>query len=277
VVFEPSMHVAALERLQLEADLRHAVERHEFVVHYQPIVNLKDERLVGWEALARWEHPERGMVPPAGFIPLAEETGLIVPIGRWVLEEACQQLREWQMRYPHGPELTMSVNVSGRQFQEPTLIDDVAHALDKAGVDPACLTLELTESVLLENADGTLEQLRRLHDLGVRLAIDDFGTGYSSLSYLRTFPVDILKVDRSFIDGSSNDDEREALLQTILNLGRLMGLQTVGEGIERADQRDRLRELQCDRGQGYYFARPASAHSIEQLLEPTPGDINAAA
>jgi EAL domain-containing protein (putative c-di-GMP-specific phosphodiesterase class I) len=218
------------------------------------------------EALVRWEHPERGLVSPAEFIPLAEETGLIVPIGQWVLEEACRQVREWQLAHPHQPPLGLSVNLSARQFQHPGLVAEIAQALSQSGLDARCLTLELTESVVMQDAEGTVAKLHALKELGIQLAIDDFGTGYSSLSYLKRFPVDTLKIDRSFVDGIGQDAQDTAIVQSVVALAKTLHLSVTGEGIETREQAARLRALGCDRGQGYLFARPLPAEDVAALL-----------
>jgi diguanylate cyclase (GGDEF)-like protein/PAS domain S-box-containing protein len=263
--YEPSLHRTLVERFELIGDLRQALERDQFVVHYQPIVALTTGEITGLEALVRWRHPRRGIVPPAAFIPLAEETGLIIPIGRWVLEQACQQVRQWQQLA--GRRLSISVNLSARQFQDAGLVEDVAGALRQADLDPGCLVLEITESLLMHDTDATIAKLGALKALGVRLAIDDFGTGYSSLSYLRRFPVDILKVDKSFIDAVAGNAEDSALAQAIIELGHTLRLQTVAEGVEASDQASQLRALQCELGQGYYFAHPLDADQVAALLE----------
>jgi EAL domain-containing protein (putative c-di-GMP-specific phosphodiesterase class I) len=254
-----------VERFELLADLRQALERDQLVVHYQPIVALTSEEITGLEALVRWLHPRRGTIPPAAFIPLAEETGLIIPIGRWVLEEACQQARQWQRAA--GRRLSISVNLSPRQFQDPGLVDDVARALHQADLDPGSLVLEITETLLMHDTEATIAKLQALKALGVRLAIDDFGTGYSSLSYLRRFPVDILKVDKSFIDAVAANAEDSALTQAIIELGQTLRLQTVAEGVEASEQARQLRTLQCELGQGYYFAQPLDADQVAALLD----------
>jgi EAL domain-containing protein (putative c-di-GMP-specific phosphodiesterase class I) len=265
-VFEPAMYAAVLERLQLEADLRRAVADDELRLVYQPIVALDSGRALGVEALLRWQHPTRGLVPPLSFIPLAEETGLIVAIGRWVLAEACRQGRRWQLAAEDGHAPTMSVNISGRQLLDPSLVDDVRATLAESGLAPALLTLEITESVLMQDTESTLATLRALKALGVRLAIDDFGTGYSSLGYLQRFPIDVLKIDKTFIDGVARGGSDAVLARTIVTLAGMLELNTVAEGVERADQHAQLLALGCARGQGYLFSRPVGAGDIDALL-----------
>jgi diguanylate cyclase (GGDEF)-like protein/PAS domain S-box-containing protein len=264
-LFEPSMHVAVVERLRLEADLQQAVAEGQFVLHYQPIVELTSRAITGVEALVRWKHPERGMVSPGEFIPVAEGTGLIVPLGRWVLDEACRQLRTWQQQHPTTPPLHVSVNISARQLAEPSIVEHVRDAIEASGIDADTLTLELTESALVRETEATIARMRDLKQVGVRLAIDDFGTGYSSLSYLQRFPVDTLKIDRSFID-SVDCDASPALLKAIVDIGHTLRLDTVAEGIERLDQADQFRALRCRHGQGFFFARPGDSTTIGALL-----------
>jgi diguanylate cyclase (GGDEF)-like protein/PAS domain S-box-containing protein len=266
VVFEPGMHAAVLERIELEADLRVALERDEFSLVYQPIVELGSGTPIGVEALLRWRHPLRGMVSPAVFIPLAEASGLIVPIGKWVLREALRQIRGWMLDEADGQTLAINVNLSGRQLQEPGVVSDVADALAESGVEPECLTLEITESVLMQDTDSSLATLKALKSLGVKLAIDDFGTGYSSLSYLHRFPIDVLKIDKSFIDGVARNGSDAALARTIVKLAGMLNLSTVAEGVENADQRAHLAKLGCLRGQGYLFARPLEPREMGMLL-----------
>ena len=269
-VFEPSMHAAVLARLELEADMRRAIDASEFRMLYQPIVELESGQLTGVEALIRWEHPTRGVLSPLSFIPIAEETGLIVPIGRWALREACRQGRQWQLEAPDGRIPGLSVNISGRQLLEPALVGDVADILAETGLDPSLLTLEITESVLMTDTETTLVTLRELKTLGIRLAIDDFGTGYSSLSYLQRFPVDTLKIDKAFIDDVARGGSNSVLARTIVTLAELLKLSTVAEGVERQDQRAHLITLGCARAQGYLFAQPLCAGEIDALLhEPT--------
>jgi diguanylate cyclase (GGDEF)-like protein/PAS domain S-box-containing protein len=264
-IFEPSMHLAVVRRLEMEADLQRAVEQQEFVLHYQPIVQLDNGGIVGVEALVRWNHPEKGTVPPNDFIPIAEDTGLIVPLGKWVLDTACMQAAEWQRSYPTRPPLHISVNLSTRQLTHPDIIEHVTSALRLSGLHPETLTLEITETALVQDTELTITRLKALKTLGVRLAIDDFGTGYSSLSYLQRFPVDVLKIDRSFID-SLDKDSNPALVRSIVELGNSLKLDTVAEGIERNEQLTQFRALHCRHGQGYFFARPASSQDISLLF-----------
>jgi diguanylate cyclase (GGDEF)-like protein/PAS domain S-box-containing protein len=265
-VFEPAMHDTALKRLELKADLQRAVDNSEFILHYQPVIELETGRIEGLEALLRWQHPQRGMVPPLDFIPLAEETGLIVPIGRWVLREACTRAVELQTRYAVEPPLHMAVNLSARQLQRPEIVGEVAEILMETGLDPASLVLEITESVMMQDMDLSIQRLAELKELGVKLAVDDFGTGYSSLNYIRRFPVDVLKVDKSFVDGVNLGGEESALTAAIIELAGILKLRPVAEGIERADQLERLLDLKCDLGQGYYFAKPLPLEGIDELL-----------
>ncbi|MDP9327823.1 MAG: EAL domain-containing protein, partial [Actinomycetota bacterium] len=265
-VFEPAMHETALRRLELKADLQRAVEHGEFVLHYQPVIELESGKITGVEALIRWVHPRRGMVPPLEFIPLAEETGLIVPIGRWVLQEACTYAKDLQQRYPSDPPLHMAVNLSVRQLQRPEVVDEVRDILLETGLEPSSLILEITESVMMSNMELSIERLGELKGLGVLLAVDDFGTGYSSLNYIQHFPVDILKVDKSFVDAMNSDVRKSALTATILKLAQDLDLKPVAEGIERADQLERLLELHCDLGQGFFFAKPLDREALQGLL-----------
>ena len=265
-VFDRAMHAHAAERLSIEGDLRRALDRGELRVQYQPIVALPDGEIVEFEALVRWHHPERGSVAPAEFIPVAEETGLIVPIGQLVLEQACRQAKDWHQRWPMEPPLVMSVNLSARQFQHPGLVDDIRDALEAAGLDAAYLKLELTESMVMQDVQAATQTLRRLKALGIQLAIDDFGTGYSSLGYLKRFPIDTLKVDRSFVDGLEQDPRNRAIVRSVLALARNLGLTVTAEGVETVAQLRILEKLQCDRGQGYLFARPQTAAEVDELL-----------
>jgi EAL domain-containing protein (putative c-di-GMP-specific phosphodiesterase class I) len=255
-----------MERLELETDLRHAVERGELCVYYQPIVDLETGRVCEVEALIRWQHPTRGMIPPLQFIPLAEETGLIVPIGRWILIEACRQTRIWQEEHPTLPPLTLSVNISARQLQHPTLVDEIAEVLVESGLNPGTLRLEITESVVMEDAESTAETLRELKQLGIELAIDDFGTGYSSLSYLNRFSVDAVKIDRSFVSQIGISSRDTTIIRAIVALAKSLQLSVTAEGIESAEQLQQITDLGCNRGQGFLLARPAPADLIPGLL-----------
>ncbi|GEN79540.1 putative bifunctional diguanylate cyclase/phosphodiesterase [Actinotalea fermentans] len=264
VTYDGQMRAALLERLEMQAHLQTALDRHELVLHYQPIVELDTGRSTGVEALLRWRHPDRGVVPPSDFIPIAEVTGAIVPIGRWVLQTACRQIARWRLV---DPTLTMNVNVSAHQLRDPAFPEDVRRALDASGLPGAALILEITESVLLEDDEQTLDSLRALKALGVAVALDDFGTGYSALGYLRRFPVDILKIDRSFVSGGdAGHDDGDQLVRTIVELGRAYALDVVAEGIEDEGQRQRLVELGCSHGQGFHFGRPADEESFDARL-----------
>ena len=255
--FEPAMHVQANQRLEMSQDLARALERHELVVHYQPSVALDGWRPEGVEALLRWNHRDLGMVPPVAFIPIAEQNGLIVPIGRWVLEQACHQAVAWRSELPAEQALTMSVNVSGGQLNHESLVGDVRSILNDSGLDPAGLILEVTESVLMNDIELVIGRLKELKELGVSIAIDDFGTGYSSLAYLRQLPIDILKIDKTFVDAASaGDPGGDAIMQAILDLSEGMHLRTIAEGIEDVGQARHLRQIGCQSAQGFLFARP---------------------
>jgi diguanylate cyclase (GGDEF)-like protein/PAS domain S-box-containing protein len=265
-IFHTGLHQEVVERVQLEADLRSALDAGtEFRVVYQPIMDLTSQILVGVEALVRWDHPRRGTLVPAAFIPLAEDTGLIVPLGRWVLREACHQAASWHAERPASP-FTVTVNLSARQLHDPELLGDVERALLDSGVDPGSITLEITESVIMSDMESTLPTLVGLKALGVFLAIDDFGTGYSSLSYLRQFPIDVLKIDKSFVDGVAKGGQDSALARTVIALAATLGMRTIAEGIEHANQHEALRNLSCEFGQGYLFARPVPAGDIGAMI-----------
>ncbi len=266
VVFDEPMRARAIHRLQLETDLRRAVERNEFFVLYQPIVDLDNFSLRGFEALVRWRHPERGIVSPLDFIPMAEETGLIINIGNWVLREACRQMQEWHGEMPTDPALFISVNLSGKQFTQPRLISEVASILKETGLQPHSLKLEITETVVMENTETTVEMLEQLRKLGVQLSIDDFGTGYCSLSYLHRFPIDTLKIDRSFVSRMTENDENTAIVRTIIMLAQTLKLDVVAEGVETSEELALLRKLGCENGQGYYFSRPINAKAAREFI-----------
>ena len=267
VAFDESMDLLAQARLELETELRRALLRGELRVYYQPEVEIDTAHLVGMEALVRWEHPERGMVNPAEFIAVAEETGLILPIGRWVLVEACRQAKEWEDKYRNGEPLMVSVNLSGRHFQQATLIDEVSNVIATTGIDPSHLILEITETVAMEGAQTTIEILRKLKALGVSLAIDDFGTGFSSLAYLKEFPVDYLKIDKSFVDGVASHAPDTAIVKAVIALGHALGLKMIAEGVETLEQVAQLEKLGSEIGQGYYYAKPLS----DDLATGMPG------
>jgi EAL domain-containing protein (putative c-di-GMP-specific phosphodiesterase class I) len=272
VVFESSMHTAAQDRLLLEMDLREAVDGDQLFLVYQPTFDLQTEAVRGVEALVRWRHPTRGIVTPDHFIGLAEDAGLIVPIGRWVLREACRQAAEW---HATGRTIGMSVNVSGRQLDDDRIGEDVRRALADTGLDPAALTLEVTETALMRDPDATARRLHALKELGVRIAIDDFGTGYSSMAYLRQFPVDAMKIDRAFISDIAASKESAALVHTLVQLGKTLELETLGEGIEEPAQLRNLQHEQCDSGQGFLFARPLPPAEIERFLDDAPNAVAA--
>lgn len=264
-LFHSTMHTRAVALLKLETDLRRAIEREEFCVHYQPIMSLETEALVGFEALARWNHPERGLVLPDEFIPIAEETGFITEIGALVLRQACTQLRAWHVALGHES-LTMSVNLSGKQLTQTDLIHQIQNTLDQTGLNPTWLRLEITESVVMENAELATNTLVQLRKLGVHLSIDDFGTGYSSLSYLHRFPVNTLKIDRSFIGRMAKGDENSEIVRTICTLANNLGMEVVAEGIETQEQLELLRSLKCEYGQGFLFSRPIPAEAATRLI-----------
>ncbi len=265
-VFEAEMHDRAVTRLWLETDLRRAIERQEFQVYYQPIVQLQTGQLAGVEALIRWEHPHRGRVGPGEFIPIAEETGMIIPIGEWVLREACRQAYQWQIQYPHQAPLSLSVNLSVRQFAQRDLIGSIDRILAETGFSSQQLKLEITESVVIENADQAHDILMQLKARQIQISIDDFGTGYSSLSYLHRFPSNILKIDRSFVGRLNEQGENIGIVRTILALAKNLDMEVIAEGIETPAQRDQLRQLGCRYGQGYLFARPLDSPTLEKLI-----------
>ena len=264
-LFDHGMHARAVSRLQLESDLRHAIEQKEFCVYYQPIVCLQTGRLAGFEALVRWNHPRRGIVSPADFIPVAEETGLIVPIGEWVLNEACGQVRQWQLDSPSHRSLSLSVNLSARQVAQPDLLERIKEALDTSKLNAHCLKLEITESVVMENAEAAALMFKQLRSLGVQLSIDDFGTGYSSLSYLHRFPLNYLKIDRSFVMRLTTDNDN-AIVRTISTLAQNLGMEVIAEGIETEEQYQQLKMLGCEFGQGYLFSHPVPTDGVAHLL-----------
>jgi diguanylate cyclase (GGDEF)-like protein len=268
--FEPGMHVAVLERLELEVDLQRALDRAEMCVHYQPIIELATAQIIALEALVRWRHPVRGMIQPNDFIPLAEETGQIHRLGEWVLEQAVRDAQCWNMGVRADVPVRVGVNLSARQLQEPTLVGQIAAILSHSGLPAQNLVLEITETVLMQDLEGTVGRLLELKRLGVALSVDDFGTGYSSLQYLRRFPLDSLKIAKSFVDGVGGPSQDAAVARAIIELGTSFQLRVVAEGIERRDQHSRLMELGCTHGQGFLYSRPVPADQVEQLLKAGP-------
>jgi EAL domain-containing protein (putative c-di-GMP-specific phosphodiesterase class I) len=266
-LFEPSMSDQTIERLDLENDLRRAIAREELRLQYQPIVSLATGDIVGFEALVRWQHPTRGLVPPLAFIPMAEETGLIVPLGRWVLDAACRQAATWNATESRqgAPLLFVSVNLSARQFTQNDLVEDVGRTLARTGLEAEALELEITESVLMDQSEAGIRALGEIRNLGVRLVLDDFGTGYSSLSYLKHLPLDTIKIDRTFVAGIDDAADR-SIVEAVIALAHGLGIGVVAEGIETEGQAERLRELGCDLGQGYLFSRPVPAERTAALL-----------
>ena len=271
VLFDVAMRVRAVSLLRLETDLRRAVEQGEFLVYYQPVVWLASGRVVGFEALVRWQHPERGLVLPSEFIPLAEETGLIIPISLFVLREACQQLVLWRSRFPDHRPLTISVNLSAVQLAQPDLVDRITEILEETGLDGRDLCLEITESAIMRDEAAAAATFSRLKDLGVRIHVDDFGTGYSSLAALHRYPVDALKIDRSFVSSMETSGEKAEIVHTIATLAHQLGMKVIAEGVENTEQLERLREMGCDRGQGYLFSKPALGEVAEAILSAKPG------
>jgi diguanylate cyclase (GGDEF)-like protein/PAS domain S-box-containing protein len=268
-IFDKAMHARAINILQMETDMRRALEREEFLLYYQPIVSLEDFRLRGFEALVRWQHPERGFISPIDFIPVAEETGMIIPLGEWVLHEACRQMNRWQTSFPLDHPLFISVNLSSKQFSQNTLITAISDILKGTGVRPQSVKLEITESVVMENIETATGMLRELRDIGVQLAIDDFGTGYSSLSYLHRFPIDTLKIDRSFVTRMTDNTENAEIVRTIVVLAQNLGMDVVAEGVETNEQLALLQKLGCENGQGYYFSKPVPSDSAEKIIADT--------
>ena len=262
--FKPDMNVRAVERQSLEDGLRHAMERQEFVLHYQPKMNLETGAIIGVEALIRWHHPQRGLVPPAQFIPIAEECGFIVPIGQWVLREACRQARAWQ---DAGlPPMRIAINISAVELRAKDFVAGVRAILTETGLEPRYLELELTETFLMQDSKSTAAVLQALKDMGVQLALDDFGTGYSSLSYLKRFPIDTLKIDQSFVRDLTTDADDASIVSAVISMGKSLHMRVVAEGVETREQLAFLQEQSCPEGQGYYFSRPVVAEEFTQLL-----------
>ena len=265
-MFETKFNEIIPRIAELENDLRGALEKGEFELHYQPIIGLRSGQITGMEALIRWNHPTRGLISPADFLPLANETGLIIPIGDWVVETACAQAIAWQREFKRKDDLSITVNISGRQFQCASLADSVAIAIERAGLKAENLILEITEKTMLQNSVNTQAKLEALKEIGVRIAIDDFGTGYSSLSYLIRFPLDVLKIDKSFIDRVCEEREAMAVTRGIITMGHTLRLNTIAEGVESAEQAEALRVLGCEMAQGFHFARPMSVTQMDEFL-----------
>ena len=263
--FAQSMNARAVQRQSVEASLRRALERQEFVLHYQPKINLHSGAIVGVEALIRWQHPERGLLLPAQFVPIAEDCGLIVPIGRWVLREACSQAQAWLQA--GLPPITVAVNTSAVEFRAPDFLENICSTLETTGLAPRYLELELTESVLMRDAEATNAMLHALSALGIKLAVDDFGTGYSSLSYLRQFPIDTLKIDQSFVNQITHNPDDATLVRAVISMGKSLKQRVIAEGVETSEQVTFLRDQQCDEGQGYYFGHPVAAEALATLLQ----------
>lgn len=267
VIFDQKMHIRAVTRLQLETDLRFAIERNEFELYYQPIITLDTATLEGFEALVRWNHPQRGLVPPNEFIPISESTGLIIPMTVQILHTACSQVVQWQKKSQSAKPLTIAVNLSGKHFGHPGLVEQIKTVISETGISPESLKLELTESAVMDNAETAILMLKQIKETGVRISIDDFGTGYSSLSYLHRFPIDLLKVDRSFVSAMEENTENSEIVRTVIALAKALNLKVVAEGIESIHQFHQLRILGCEYGQGYLFSKPLPVAEIERLLE----------
>ena len=269
-MFDRAMHTDALARLQLETDLRRAVEQGEFRLHYQPLVSLRTGHITGLEALLRWEHPQRGLVQPSEFIPIAEETGLIIRIGRWALNESCRQLHEWQQAHPRDEPLSISVNLSVKQFSQPDLIDQLASAIRTSGIAPSCLRLEITEAALIDKGGAAMALLVQIKQLGAQIYLDDFGTGYSSLIYLHRLPIDAIKIDRELVSTMDTDEKNLRLVRTILTFAQIIGVHAEAEGISSAEQLRELRSLKCEHGQGFLFSAAIPHDAVDEVLTADP-------
>ena len=266
LVFDKSMHVNALDRLELEIGLRHAIERKEFVLYYQPIISLENRSIIGFEALVRWLHPQRGLLLPMEFIPLAEETGLIIPLSLWIIRDACMQIVIWQQQMSSDSPLVVSINISPKHFKSANFVDQIITILNETKLNPEHLALEITETVIMDNTDHMIAVLSQLKDLGIKIHIDDFGTGYSSLSYLQRFPINTLKIDRSFIGRLSGTGKDIEIVQSIINMAHNMKLQVIAEGVEKAENLKTLENLKCEYAQGYFFSHPLNINDVEVLL-----------
>jgi EAL domain-containing protein (putative c-di-GMP-specific phosphodiesterase class I) len=269
--YEPTQHAAISDRMELQSDLARALERRQFVLHYQPTVRLRDGMIIGFEAFLRWHHPRRGLLTPADFLDLAEETGMVGALQRWVLGQACADGRQWQLRFPEGPALQVSVNISRRGLAETDLVADVTHACTAAAFPPAQLVLELTEAATLEGL-ATASRLLELHERGVSVALDNFGAHAAPLSALRDLPVDIVKLDHSFVARMATSPTDATVARAVIDLGNALGIVTIADGIERADQLAALREMSCPAGQGYFLSRPLPAAGVDRLLTACDGD-----
>ncbi|NDJ18401.1 EAL domain-containing protein [Myxacorys almedinensis] len=270
-VFDTDMHTHVVALMQMENDLRKAIDHQDFELYYQPIVALATGKIMGFEALVRWQHPEQGIISPAKFVPIAEETGLIIPLGQWVLRESCRQLKEWQDAFPHDPPLTVSVNLSGRQFSQQSLIGQIRQTLSETGLNAHSLKLEITESAIMENTESAMDMLLQLKAMGIQLSVDDFGTGYSSLGYLYRFPMDLLKIDQSFISRVDVDGEKLELVRTIITLAWNLGMDVVAEGVETTKQLAQLKALKCEYAQGFLFSKPVPKQEAAKLIaQPNP-------
>ena len=268
-MFEPAMRVRIVERLEIENDLRRAIENNEFRVYYQVIGALDTHQVAGFEALVRWQHPERGLVSPDKFIPIAEETGMIIPIDRWVMREACRQMHDWQTKFPTYDSMTISVNLSSKHIAQPDLVEYIEETLSETGLNGDFLKLEITESALLENNDYTIQVFNQLQELGIQIQIDDFGKGYSSLSYLSNFPIDALKIDRSFVSTLPDEGNNLQILQAMVNLSQRLGVGVIAEGVETEYQLAQLKQLGCEYGQGYLLSMPLESKEVVKLLKET--------
>lgn len=265
-IFDAQMHEQAVHQLQLETDLRRALDRREFLLHYQPIVELESGQIIGFEALVRWNHPDRGVVMPGSFIPAAEETGLIVPMGWWILEEACRWMRGWQVESSYGRRMSISVNLSARQFLQPDLVQRIETILNQTGLPPHSLKLEITEGTIVKNQEAAVLMLGQLKELQVQLHVDDFGTGYSSLAYLHRFPIDALKIDRTFVQNLGSNEEALEISRAVVALAKNMRMEAIAEGIETPEQLEHLRRIGCNAGQGFLFSKPVPAGEAQSLV-----------
>ena len=265
-VFDPAMHEHAARQFQLEIEMRQALEREEFLLHYQPIIDLETHKIIGFESLVRWQHPTRGMIPPFEFIGAAEENNLILPLGKWVLHESCRQMRKWHEANPAAAHLSISVNLSSKQFLQPNLAERIAETLENTNLNPSCLKLEITESHIMDSTEKTVQAMSKLRSIGVELSLDDFGTGYSSLSYLHRLPVTNVKIDRSFINRMIESEENSEIVLTIIKLAKNLKMKVVAEGIETGQQIEQLKKLNCEFGQGYFFAKPLEAAAAEKFF-----------